>query len=149
MSKKRKRQKFGDIWVNQTKLGSYFGISAIQIGHQLVAIGLKDPATKHPTPTAINEEYAVSTPLKNGIPFFLWNKKKVKSKIADAGTTILTEQERECWTTAKEICELGREVDATGMDKLWSLYWDDTEIKKEDADLINKYLEQFGSSERV
>jgi hypothetical protein len=44
--------------------------------------GLKDPATKLASQKALDEEYAKSTPLKDGTPYFMWNIDKVRGLIA-------------------------------------------------------------------
>lgn len=80
MSKNHK--KFGKIWSNQTDLGKKFGISAIVVGKLLIENGLKDSVTKLATKKALDEEYAKSTPLKDGTPYFMWNIDKVRAILA-------------------------------------------------------------------
>lgn len=82
MSKKNKPKKFSQVWSNQTELGKKFGISAIAVGKLLIEAGLKDPATKLASQKALDEEYAKSTPLKDGTPYFMWNIDKVRGLIA-------------------------------------------------------------------
>ena len=82
MSKKTKSKKFSQVWSNQTEFGRQFGISAIAVGKFLIEAGLKDPTTKLATNKALDEEYAKSTPLKDGTPYFMWNIDKVRSLIA-------------------------------------------------------------------
>ena len=72
-----KHKKFAKMWSNQTELGKKFNISAIAVGKLLMKYGLKDPETKLATKKALNEEYAKSTPLKDGTPYFMWNIHKV------------------------------------------------------------------------
>jgi len=74
---KRKKEKFTEVWNNQTDLGKRFGISAIGVGKALIAVGLKDPKTKQATLKATQEGYAKFTPLKDGTRFFMWNIDKV------------------------------------------------------------------------
>lgn len=71
--------KFQKNWANQTDLGKAFGLSAIAVGKELIAHGLKDPATKLATKRATTEGFATATPLKDGTPFFMWNIQRVKS----------------------------------------------------------------------
>jgi hypothetical protein len=77
MSKKHK--KFKNRYSNQTELGKRFGLSAIAVGKVLIEHGLKDSVTKHATRRALDEGYAVSTPLKDGTPYFMWDVAKVRS----------------------------------------------------------------------
>ncbi len=70
------------MWSNQTELGKQFGISAIAVGKLLMEAGLKNSATKLASQKALDEEYAKSTPLKDGTPYFMWNIDKVRSLIA-------------------------------------------------------------------
>jgi len=70
------------VWSNQTELGKKFGISAIAVGKLLIEAGLKDPTTKLATNKALDEEFAKSTPLKDGTPYFMWNIDKVRTLIS-------------------------------------------------------------------
>lgn len=70
------------MWSNQTELGKKFGISAIAVGKLLIEAGLKDPTTKLATNKALDEEFAKSTPLKDGTPYFMWNIDKVRTLIS-------------------------------------------------------------------
>ncbi len=80
----KKKPKFSDIWVNQTTLGKQFGLSAVAIGKKLKELGLRSEDGK-PTEQALSEEFCKSTPLKDGTPFFMWNKQKVAGLMQDAG----------------------------------------------------------------
>jgi len=82
------KKKFDQIWKNQTELGKKFGISAIAVGKILIEHGLKDQETKQATQRALDEEYAKSTPLKDGTPYFMWNVQKVKQIIAQDHTQL-------------------------------------------------------------
>jgi hypothetical protein len=64
-------RKFGDQWKNQTELGKRFGLSSIAVGKILSEHGLKEG--KQATKKAIDEKYAIFTPLQDGTPFYLWN----------------------------------------------------------------------------
>lgn len=77
-----KKKKFSKIWNSQTDLGKNFGLSAIAVGRLLIKAGLKDASTKAATQIALKSGYAMSTPLKDGTPYFMWNVKKVRPLIA-------------------------------------------------------------------
>ena len=68
---------------NQTELGKKYGLSAIAVGNLLKDAGLKDRTTGDATPRAVEEGFAVATPLKDGKPFFVWNVEKVGGLIAE------------------------------------------------------------------
>lgn len=78
-----KKQKFQNVWKNQTQLGQIFGISSIAFGKLLVVAGLKDPETKRATQKALDEGYAKFTPLKDDTPYYMWNKEKTKALISE------------------------------------------------------------------
>jgi hypothetical protein len=79
MSKKHLR--FRDLWVNQTELGRHFGMSAVAIGKKLREVGLRTEQ-KEPSERAKTEGYCRFTPMKDGTPFYLWNKEKVAGHFA-------------------------------------------------------------------
>jgi len=79
---KDKPKRFRDIWANQTDLGKKYGLSAVAVGNLLKAAGLKDRATGDATPRALDEGFAVATPLQDGKPFFMWNVEKIGGLIA-------------------------------------------------------------------
>ncbi|MEK7435117.1 MAG: hypothetical protein AABZ74_18445 [Cyanobacteriota bacterium] len=60
------------IWVTQTQMGLYFGLSAIAIGKKLIELGLKD--SKRPTKKAFDENLAKVFFYKPKIESFLWDK---------------------------------------------------------------------------
>ena len=64
--------KFKAIWKNQKEIGIIYGKSAIAVGKALIKLGLRDAQTKAPTEIAITDGIAKSTPLKDGIAFYLW-----------------------------------------------------------------------------
>lgn len=77
----KSKNKFKATWKNQKEIGLIYGKSAIAVGKALVELGLKDSSTKNPTTTALSEEIAKSTPLKDGTPFYLWHKTKTCEKL--------------------------------------------------------------------
>ena len=76
-----KKKKFDQVWKSQTDLGKKSGASAVAVGKILIENGLKDPVTKQATQKALDEGYAVSTPMRNGKPHYMWNAQKVKPMI--------------------------------------------------------------------
>ena len=71
------RQKFDDVWANQTTLGKQFGLSPIAMGKKLKDLGLRGEDGT-PTTFAIGNGYCTSTPLRDGTPFFMWNRQQVE-----------------------------------------------------------------------
>ncbi|MFC4555247.1 ribonuclease H family protein [Georgenia faecalis] len=62
-------------WSTQTALGKQLGLSAIQVGTQLTALGLKDgPAA---TPDALTRGLAKESQTRAGDTFFLWRTEDV------------------------------------------------------------------------
>jgi len=145
MSKKRP-PRFRDVWVNQTELGKHFGMSAVAIGRKLVELGLRT-ADKEPTEKAKTEDYCRFTPMKDGTPFYLWNKAKVAALLREAGMPQLSKQEAEAYETAKMLIAAAKQADETGMDKLFYFALDD--IPARDYPLINRFLTQLGSPLRL
>lgn len=64
----------------QTEIGRSFGISAIKLGKILTDLGLKDK--NGATQKAIEENYAISSQLKDGKTFFVWNEQQIKPLIS-------------------------------------------------------------------
>jgi hypothetical protein len=58
-------------------LGKAFNLSAVAIGKKLKELELRQ-ADGTPTANAISEGYCRAAPLKDGTPFFLWHKRRVK-----------------------------------------------------------------------
>src|SRR5713226_2175659 len=148
MNKKQPRPpRFRDIWMNQTELGRHFGISAVAVGKKLSEVGLRDLQQKEPTELAKIEGYCRFTPMKDGTPFYLWNKEKVAGLLRESGMSQLSESEVEARNTATMLIELDRQAEETGTDKLFYFAMD--EIKQQDYPLINRYLRELGSSLRL
>ena len=70
---KQGRLKFADVWVNQTTLGKQFGLSAIAMGKKLKELGLRSD-DGNPTTLALGNGYCTPTLLKDGTPFYMWNR---------------------------------------------------------------------------
>lgn len=141
MSKKQS-PRFRDIWVNQTTLGQHFGMSAIALGKKLHEIGLRTEQ-KEPTERAINDGFCRFTPMKDGKPFYLWNKTKVAALLRESGMSQLSQQEVEARETARMLIDLERQAEETGIDKI--LYFAIDEIRQRDYPLINRFLKELGS----
>lgn len=142
MSKKRS-PRFRDVWVNQTELGRHFGMSAIAIGKKLHEIGLRTEQ-KEPTERAHTEGYCRFSPMKDGTPFYLWNKEKVAVLLRGSGMQQLSQEEADARETAQRLIDLDRQAEETGIDKL--LYFAVDDIHKRDYPLINRFLKELGSS---
>lgn len=137
-----KRSAFANTWVNQTNLGKHFGMSAIAIGKKLTELGLKGP-DKQPTQRALSEEFCRATPLKDGTPFFMWNKKKVAELLRSSGLQQLSSADADAYETARALIATAREADETGIDKLFYFMVD--EIRPAEYAGINRWLEKLGS----
>ena len=142
MSKKQQSPRFRDMWVNQTELGQHFGISAVAVGKKLTEFGLRN-AEKEPSELAQTEEYCHFTPMKDGTPFYLWNKEKVAALFRQAGMIQLSEEEIEARNTARDLIALAKEAEKTGVDKLLYFFMD--EIPRHDYPLIDRFLRELGS----
>jgi hypothetical protein len=81
---KNRRQKFTHIWANQTDLGKQFGLSSIVMGRTLKELGLRED-NGNPSERALQENYCIATPLKNGKQFFMWSKQKVDELMQSYG----------------------------------------------------------------
>lgn len=77
----KSKNKFKATWKNQKEIGNIYGKSAIAVGKALIELGLKNISTKQPTPLALSQEIAKSTPLKDGTSFYLWHKNKTCEKL--------------------------------------------------------------------
>lgn len=141
-----KQSTFANTWVNQTNLGKHFGMSAVAVGKQLTELGLRGP-DKQPTERALTEGFCRSTPLKDGTPFFMWNKKKVSELLRSAGVQQLSSADAEAYETARSVIALDKEADETGIDKLYWFFID--EIKQSEYPAINRQLEKLGSKIRL
>lgn len=132
--------------MNQTELGQHFGMSAVAIGKKLCEVGLRTEQ-KEPTERAKTEGYCRFTPMKDGTPFYLWNKEKVSTLLRERGMSQLSEIEVEARGTAQMLIDLQRQAEETGIDKL--LYFAVDEIPERDYPLINRFLRELGSSLRL
>lgn len=147
MSKKNK--KFRDIWVNQSRLGEEFNMSAITVGKKLKELGLRQD-NGAPTLKAQEEGYCTSTPLKNGTPFFMWHREKVKAMLQANGFQSLNDQEMHCKELAERLIEAERLFDQ-GQDKIAYMTQDSArdEMETDDIPMINRFLKALGSKQQL
>jgi hypothetical protein len=111
-----KHRTFARTWASQTDLGKRFGMSAIAVGKVLIDNGLKDPATKRATDTALRDGWCVSTPLKTGEPHYMWHVEKVK-QLLSKGHTPLSKAEQMANDLIATIKAAERDIEE-GDDKL-------------------------------
>ena len=128
------------------ELGRHFGISAVAVGKKLAECGLRNEQ-KEPTDLALKEEYCHLAPMRDGTPFFLWNKEKVVELFRQAGMRQLSKQEVEARSTAVELIALAKEADESGIDKI--LYFFVGEIPQREYPLIDRFLRELGSDMRL
>ena len=69
-------------FVTQSKVGEWFGISALKVGKILVAHGLKDRSVA--TEKAIVGGIAKQVTMKNGTPIWIWESGRISRLIDDA-----------------------------------------------------------------
>lgn len=143
---KSRPPRFRDIWVNQTELGQHFGLSAVAVGKKLIEAGLRTEQ-KEPTELAKTEGYCRFSPMKDGTPFYLWHKEKVAAIFRQEGINQFSQEEVEARNTAKELIDLAKQADETGIDKL--LYFFIGEIPQREYPLIDRFLRELGSDLRL
>src|SRR5260370_41379944 len=138
---KQGRQKFADVWANQTTLGKQFGLSAMAMGKKLKELGLRGE-DGHPTAQALGQGYCTPTPLKDGTPFFLWNRQQVEELMRAHGYQRLDPQE----VKAHELADSWVHVH-----KQWqeAIYGVARELLMEDARAIKKDARRRGSTRGV
>lgn len=139
--KKKEHQKFTDIWVNQTNIGKRFGLSAIAMGKKLKELGLRGEDA-NPTEQALAGGYCTSTPLKDGTPFFMWNRQKIEELMWAHGYQRLEPQE----VKARELADSWVRVH-----KQWqeAIYGVEEELLIEEAQDIKKEAKHRGLTERI
>jgi hypothetical protein len=128
MGKRGKKQKFSDIWATQTQLGNMFNLSAKEIGQKLNELELRTYSIdqhKHiPTPYAIDNGFCTSTPLKHGIPFYMWQREKVSLLLQEKFHLVpLSDADIEYRNTALYLIEAEKETDEN-YDKTYYLFFD-------------------------
>lgn len=145
----RKKQKFSDIWVNQTILGKKFNLSAVAIGKKLKELGLRE-ANGTPSTKALEEGFCKSTPLKDGTSFYMWHKSKVAALLQSGGLQSLTEQEIHCKELAETLIEASK-LSERGDDKIASMMEDDVyeQMRSADIPLVNRFLKELGCDQQI
>ena len=138
---KKNRQKFTDVWANQTTLGKQFGLSATGMGKKLKELGLRGE-DGHPTERALAEGYCTSTPLKGGTPFFMWNRQKTEELMRARGYQQLDPRE----VKAREIADRWMHVHKQWQEALSGV---EEELLMEEARDIEKETRRRGLTERV
>ena len=138
---KKGHQKFADLWANQTSLGKQFGLSAIAMGKKLKELGLRGE-NGNPTVQALIEGYCTSTPLKDGTPFFMWNRQKIEELMEESGYQRLDPQE----VKARELADSWVQVH-----KQWqkAIFGVEEELLMEEAQDIKKEARQRSLTGRV
>ena len=138
---KQGRLKFTDIWVNQTTLGKQFGLSAIAMGKKLKELGLRGD-DGNPTTLALGNGYCTPTPLKDGTPFFMWNRQQVGDLMQAHGYQRLDPQE----VKARELAESWVQVHKQGQEAVHGV---EEELLLEEARDIKREARRRGLTERI
>ena len=138
---KKEQQKFTDVWANQTNLGKQFGLSAIAMGKKLKELGLRGE-DGNPTGLALAGGYCTSTPLKDGTPFFMWNRQQVEELMQAHGYQRLDPQE----VKARELADSWVQVHEQWQEAIYGV---EEELLMEEARDLKKEARRRGSTERV
>jgi hypothetical protein len=112
---------FAREWGNQTDIGRHFDMSSIALGKFLLVRGLRDPVTKQATEHALAAGYAKATPLQDGTPFFMWNRRKIADLLREAGKAEVPPLE---YHTENVFKQASGYLGHTDDDKYDSLVWD-------------------------
>jgi hypothetical protein len=138
---KKSRQKFADIWANQTNLGKQFGLSAITMGKKLKELRLRGE-DGNPTEQALSGGYCKLTPLKDGTPFFMWNRQKIEELMQANGYQRLDPQE----VRARELADSWVRVHKQLQEAIYGV---EEELFFEEAQDIKKEAGRRGLTDRV
>lgn len=79
-------QRFRDRYKNLTDIGRALGLSARDLGTKLKELGLRD-ADGAPAAGTLEQGLAAATPLKNGTPHYMWDKRQVMERLRQNGVT--------------------------------------------------------------
>jgi hypothetical protein len=133
--------KFSKTWGNQTEIGRRFNLSAVALGKILTDAGLRDATTKEPTPAALSDGYALATPLKNGRPFFMWNRDKIFRLLSSRGIIKASHVEAE---TSRVFSEMRSYLSVNyDDDKMERIVWQTLDIIfDETMDKVEKTVRQ-------
>ena len=138
---KRSRQKFTDVWANQTDLGKQFGLSAVAMGKKLKELGLRGEDS-NPTTLALGTGYCIPTPLKDGTPFYMWNRQQVEELMQAHGYQRLDPQE----VKARDLAESWVQAHQRWQEAVYRV---EEELRVEEAQNIKKEVRRRGLTERV
>ena len=144
-SMSRKKSKWAKTWVSQTEIGHKYGLSAIKVGRVLTELGLKDKAGA--TQRAIDDGFAVSTPLADGTQHWRWHKARVTRAFDEHGVARVT-REKEAKSRARKEARVlfnqHMELLEQGIDKL---FWADVEGLREEgkAEVADRLVELYQS----
>jgi hypothetical protein len=138
---KKGRQKFTDVWANQTNLGKQFGLSAVAMGKKLKELSLRGE-DGNPTAQALYQGYCTPTPLKDGTPFFMWNRQLVEELMQALGYQRLDPQE----VKARELADSWVQVHEQWQEAIYGV---EEELLIEEAQDIKKEARRRGLTERV
>jgi hypothetical protein len=138
---KKRRQKFTDVWANQTTLGKQFGLSPVAMGKKLKELGLRGE-DGNPTTLALGNGYCTPTPLKDGTPFYMWNRQQVEELMQAHGYQRLDPQE----IKARELAECWVQVHQQWQEAIYGV---EEELLMEEARDIKREARRRGLTERV
>jgi hypothetical protein len=111
------------------------------MGKKLNKLGLRDEDA-NPTEQALAEDYCLSTPLKDGTPFFMWNRQKIEELMRAHGYQKLEPQE----VKARELADSWVRVH-----KQWqeAIYGVEEELLIDEAQDIKKEAKRRGLTEQI
>ena len=138
---KQGRQKFAGVWANQTTLGKQFGLSAIAMGKKLKELGLRGE-DGNPTTQALGQGYCTPTPLKDGTPFYMWNRQQVEELMQAHDYKDSTHRRQK----ARELAESWVQVHRQWQEAIWGV---EEELLIEEAQDIKKEAKRRRLAERV
>ena len=138
---KQGRQKFADVWANQTTLGKQFGLSPVAMGKKFKELGLRGE-DGNPTAQALVRGYCTPTPLEDGTSFFMWNRQQVEELMQAHGYQRLDPQE----TRARKLAESRVQVHEQWQEAIYGV---EEELLFEEAQDIKKEARRRGLTERV
>ena len=137
----KNRQTFANTWVNQTNLGKQFGLSSVAMGKKLKELGLRG-ADGQPAEHALSEGYCRSTPLKDGTPFFMWNRQKIEELMQLNGYQRLDVQEVKARELADEWVRIHKQYQE-------AIYGVEEELLFEEARDVEKEAKRRGLNDRI
>ena len=116
-------------------------MSAIAMGKKLKELGLRSD-DGNPTTLALGNGYCTPTPLKDGTPFFMWNRQLVEELMQAHGHQRLDPQE----VKARELAESWVQVHRQWQEAVYGV---EEELLMEEAQDIKREVRHRGLTERV